>query len=81
MSRLCSGLGGGSHAGGGFRRICERGLGRLLDDLGEVQGVLGVLFNESNQALIRAVTLVVDEVTGTGGLELESREASDTERN
>lgn len=47
--------------------------------LGEIEGVLGVFFNESNQTLQRAITFIVDEVTRASGPEFESRETLDTE--
>lgn len=50
-----------------------------LDRLGEVERVLGVLLDEGDEALQGAVTLVVNELLGAGGLELESGEAGNAE--
>lgn len=46
-----------------------------------LEGVLGLLLDESDEALERAVTIVVDELARAGRLELESWEAGDTEGN
>ena len=54
---------------GGSRVVTSKG----------VEGVLGVLMDESNEVLKRAITVVVDEVTGTSLLELDGRETGDTE--
>lgn len=48
---------------------------------GGLQGVLGVLLDESNQALQRAVTVVVNELTSASLLELQRREPGDLEVN
>jgi len=50
-----------------------------LLDLREVDGVLGVLLNEGDEAFQRAITFVVNELLGTGSLEFECREALDAE--
>ena len=52
-----------------------------LDGFWEVEGVLGVFLEEGDEALKGAVALVVNEVLGASGLELERREALDTEGN
>jgi len=47
---------------------------------GGVERVLCVLVDEGNEVLERAITIVVDEVTGASFLELNGRETGDTER-
>ena len=44
-----------------------------------VEWVLGVLMDESNEVLERPITVVVDKVTGTSLLKLDSWETGDTE--
>ena len=65
----------------------SRGGCRLLDDCRRragggtrVKRVGGVRLNELNERLERTVTLVVDELAGTGLLELDRRETRDLER-
>jgi len=75
------GLRGGSSLGFCFltQRDLSSGLLGLLGGDGDVGG--GVLLEEGDEALERAVTLVVNPLLGAGGLELEGREAGDTEGN
>lgn len=54
---------------GGISLIRKRG----------VERVLGVLMNESDEVLERAIAVIVDEVTGTSFLKLDSWETGDTE--
>lgn len=61
--------------------VSLRSLSSFLNGLRKFERVLGVLLNEGNQALQRAVTFIVDEVTRTSGLELDGRETLDTEGN
>ena len=54
----------------GWRRV-----GRFLD----LERVLGVLLNKRDEALERTVAVVVNELAGTRGLELQRGEAGDAE--
>ena len=53
----------------------------LVHDLRKHDGVLGMFLNESDKTFQRPIPFVVNEVTTTCGLELESGEASYPERN
>ena len=55
--------------------------GLILGLLSGLERVFGVLFDEGDEALEGAVTVVVKELAGTSGLELERGEARDTEGN
>lgn len=62
----------------GFLAPSQRLLSRVVISRG-VERVLGILMDEGNKMLERAIAVVVNEVTGTSLLELDSRETGDAE--
>lgn len=70
------------HRGVIFAQTLQGALGfcvLTLDRYVELQSVFGVLLDEGDKALQRAVTLVVDEFASTSWLELDGGEARYTE--
>jgi len=75
----CRGSRGGSRSNGLSSGSDSLSISGRSGRLGHSEAVLRVVLDELDERLERAVTLVLDKLLGTSGLELESREASDLE--